>query len=147
QRNWGLGLGYKFDMAGGSTAIDLNHARFVDKSNESEEEHVYAAGVWDSSEAEATDIDAQDAETSLKLAHKRPLGTRGFADVEFGVDYRQKKRESTYTFLEFEAVAENDPVVYEANGVARSTIRERRIDPYAMLSGQRGNLGWETGLR
>lgn len=144
QNNWGLGLEYRFDMAGGSTEFDLDYARFEDKSTESEEEIVYDEGEWDSHEAEALDIDAKDAETSFKVAHKRPLGA---VEMEFGLDYRKKKRESTHTYFEFEAEDEGDPVVYQPDTIVGSVIEETRADPYLMFSGRSGNLAWETGLR
>lgn len=144
QNNWGVGLEYKFDMAGGVTEFDLDHARFVDKSTESEEKHAYVNGEWDESEAEAQAVDANDAETSLKISHKRPLGG---ADMEFGIDYRNKKRDVEYTYWEFKAENEGDEVVYELDDVVDSLIEEKRLDPYIMFSGKGDRLSWETGLR
>src|SRR3546814_15825336 len=77
-------------MAGGTTEIDLDYAKFDDKSMESEEAHARVDGEWDESEAERLDIDASDAETSFKVAHKRSLGA---AQMEFGLDYRTKRSE------------------------------------------------------
>src|SRR3546814_1582510 len=64
---------------------------------ESEEAHARVDGEWDESEAERLDIDASDAETSFKVAHKRSLGA---AQMEFGLDYRTKKREIDHTYYE-----------------------------------------------
>lgn len=152
QTNWGLGAEYKFDMAGGATEIGLTYARFKDKNIESEEEHKYENGpAWDwvESSAEKTVFDSQDAETGLHLAHKRPMG---FADMEFGLDYAFKNRITKYTPYEWEDEADvghtaPDPVDYEVDDAIKNTITERRTDPYLMLSGKRGALGWETGLR
>src|SRR3546814_4919446 len=80
QQNWGIGAEYRFDMAGGTTEIDLDHARFDDQSMESEEAHARVDGEWDESEAERLDIDASDAETSFNLAHKRSLGAARMED-------------------------------------------------------------------
>ena len=144
QRNWGIGAEYKFDMAGGTTEFDLDYARFEDDSAESEEKQEYVNGEWDASEAEASAVDAKDAETSFKIAHRRPVGA---SELEFGVDYRRKKRDITYTNYEWEAEDEGDPVVYELDGSVGSLIEETRVDPYVMLSGKGEVFSWEAGLR
>ena len=144
QQNWGIGAGYRFDMAGGSTRLDLDFARFQDGSAEREEKHEYLNGSWDASEAEAEAVDARDTEVGAKLAHVRPLGA---AELEFGIDYRRKKRDVSYTRYAWEAAREGDTVDYALDGVIGSLIEETRLDPYAMLSGHAGALSWETGLR
>jgi len=144
QQNWGVGAEYRFDMAGGTTELDLDYARFEDKSMESEQAHAYVDGTWDESEAERLDIDASDAETSFKVAHKRSLGA---AQMEFGIDYRAKKREIDHVYYEFAAGNEGDPVVYELDTTIGSLIEETRIDPYLMFSGDLGVMAWEAGLR
>jgi outer membrane receptor protein involved in Fe transport len=144
QQNWGLGAEYRFELAGGTTEIDLDHARFEDDSAESEEEIAFENGVWDSHEGESEQIDATDAETSLKIAHRRSMG---FAQMEVGVDYRSKQRDSTIGTFEFEAQDEGDPVVYQPDNVVTSRIEEDRIDPYLMFSGHTGPFSWEAGLR
>ncbi len=144
QVNWGLGAEYRFEMAGGTTEIDLDHARFKDNSSESEQKHEYVNGEWDASEAEAQSVDAIDKETGFTLAHKRALGS---AELQFGVDWRSKKRDITYTNFAWEADNEGDPVVYELDGSIGSLIEETRVDPYVMVSGKRGALAWEAGLR
>lgn len=144
QKNWGVGAGYRFDMAGGTTEFDLDYARFEDDSAESEEKHEYVNGEWDASEAEAQAVRADDAETSFKIAHKRPIGN---AELEFGVDYRSKKRDIAYTNYAWEAEDEGDPVVYGLDGTIESRIKETRLDPYVMLSGRGGMFSWEAGLR
>ena len=144
QKNWGIGAEYRFDMAGGTTEIDLDHARFEDAGVESEESHAYVDGEWDGSEAESQAVDAQDAESSLKVAHQRPVGG---AELEFGADYRRKKRDIAYTSYEWEAEEEGDPVIYEPDGVVASVIEEKRLDPYIMFSGKGEAWSWEAGLR
>ena len=145
QKNWGLGVEYSFDMAGGTTGFDLDHARFEDGSVESEEKHAYVDGEWDESEAESLAIDAKDAETSFKVAHKRHLGDA--TEMEFGIDYRHKKRDISHTSYEWEAGNEGDAVAYELDGIVDSVIEEKRLDPYLMFSGYGGILSWEAGLR
>ena len=144
QKNWGIGASYKFDMAGGRTEFDIDHARFVDNSAESEEKHEYVNSEWDKSEAEAQAVDAKDSESSFKIAHQRPLGA---AELEFGVDWRRKKRDIVHTNFEWEADNEGDPVDYALDGTIGSLIEETRIDPYLMLSGKHAAFSWEAGLR
>src|SRR3546814_3725437 len=107
-------------MAGGTTEIDLDHARFDDQSMESEEAHARVDGEWDESEAERLDIDASDAATSFKLAHKRSLGA---ARMEFGIDYRTKKREIDHTYYEFAAANAGDPRSEEKTPELQSLMR------------------------
>ncbi len=144
QKNWGIGAEYKFDIAGGTTEFDLDYAKFEDNSAEREESHEYVNGEWDASEAEASAVEADDTETSFKIAHKRPAGS---AELEFGVDYRRKKRDIVYTNYEWEGEEEGDPVVYELDGTIGSLIEETRVDPYLMLSGKGEVFSWEAGLR
>ena len=145
QNNWGVGAEYSFGMAGGETEIDLDHARFEDDSSETEESYQYLNGEFDAAEAEAQAVDASDRETSLKIAHQRNVG--GALEMEFGVDYRDKRRDVAYTNYEWEAAEEGDPVVYELDGVVASVIEETRIDPYLMFSSQGESFAWEAGLR
>ncbi|MGH6643208.1 MAG: TonB-dependent receptor plug domain-containing protein [Pseudoxanthomonas sp.] len=144
QKNWGVGAEYKFDMAGGTTEFDLGYAKFEDDSSEREESHEYVNGEWDASEAEASAVEADDTETSFKIAHKRPVGG---SELEFGVDYRKKKRDIVYTNYEWEGEEEGDPVVYGLDGTIGSLIEETRIDPYVMVSGKGEVFSWEAGLR
>jgi TonB-dependent receptor len=67
--------------------------------------------------------------------------------MEFGVDYRTKKRDINHAYYEFAADEEGDPVVYELDTRIGSLIEETRIDPYLMFSGTAGTLAWEAGLR
>lgn len=144
QENWGVGVDYKFDMAGGTTSFDFDHARFKDDSAEQEEEIAYVNGEWDGAEGEATSVDAKDAETGFKLAHKRPVSG---AELEFGVDWRRKKRDVTYTNFAWEAEEEGDAVAYALDGSVGSVIEEKRLDPYVMVSGKGESFAWEAGLR
>ena len=144
QKNWGIGAEYRFDMAGGTTELDFDYARFEDSSIETEEAHAYVDGEWDESEAERLDIDASDTETSFKIAHKRWLGG---TEMQFGVDYRAKEREIDHAYYEFAADNQGDPVVYQPDTMVGSLIEETRIDPYLMFSGGTGVMAWEAGLR
>lgn len=144
QTNWGIGADYRLAVAGGTTILSAEHARFKDNSVEREESYSYLNGTWDSSEGEKTGFDSHDEESGLKLAHRRALAS---AEMEFGLDLRTKSRLTRYTEFEWEGAAESDPVVYEESGVISSRIREKRVDPYLMFSGTTGALDWEAGLR
>lgn len=144
QTNWGVALDYRLDMAGGTTIVALEHARFKDDNVESEESYSYVNSEWDSSEGEKTAFDSSDKETGLKLAHQRSLGP---VELEFGVDLRRKNRLTQYTEYAWEGEAEGDLPVYEVDGLIRSQIEERRTDPYLSLSGRSGALQWEAGVR
>ena len=145
QKNWGIGAEYRFDMAGGTTEFDLDYAKFEDDSAVREESHEYVNGEWDGSEAEASAVEADDNETGFRIAHRRPVGGR--TELEFGVDYRKKKRDIVYTNYEWEGEEEDEPVVYELDGSIGSLIEETRVDPYLMLSGKGEVFSWEAGLR
>ncbi|HYG07089.1 MAG TPA: TonB-dependent receptor [Stenotrophomonas sp.] len=161
QKNYGISAEYKFDMAGGTTKLSVDHARFQNSQATTEGEEVYVSGEdqwdqtwsidqgeWDETAFEAEAVSAKDAETGLHLAHVRPLGN---VELEFGVDYRTKKRESLVTFYEWEAEEEGQtpvfPTDYELDGSVASEIREKRLDPYIMFTGKGEVFSWEAGLR
>jgi len=162
QKNYGIGIEYKFDMAGGTTGFSVDHARFENSQATTEGEHVYVSGEenwddnwsipadaeWDETAYEAQAVSAKDAETGFKLAHMRPVGA---AELEFGVDYRTKKREGLVTDYEWEAEEENETpdslADYERDGSVASVIEEKRLDPYLMLSSKGESFSWEAGLR
>lgn len=162
QKNYGLGLEYRFDMAGGNTRLLVDHARFENYEGSTEGEQVYigdAAGwdgswgidgaEWDETVYEAEDIDARDSESGVTLAHVRPAGG---AELEFGVDLRNKKRESRISYYEWEADTEDQapprfPADYALDRSVASVIEEKRVDPYVMLSGRGAVFAWEAGLR
>lgn len=161
QKNYGISAEYKFDMAGGTTELSVDHARFENSQATTEGEEVYVSGEenwddtwsiegaeWDETAFEAEAVSAKDAETGFKLAHVRPAGG---AELEFGVDYRTKKRESLVTSYEWEAEEEGQtptfPADYELDGSVASVIEEKRLDPYIMLSSKGELFSWEAGLR
>ena len=95
-------------------------------------------------EAEASSVDARDDETSFKMAHKRPLGT---TELEFGVDYRSKKRDITYTNSRGKPRTKATGWSMNWTAASASVIEETRLDPYIMFSGANGAISWEAGLR
>ncbi len=161
QKNYGIGAEYKFDMAGGRTRLSVDHARFENAQATTEGEEIYeSAGSnfdeiwsidgakWKETVFEAEAVTAKDAETGFKLAHTRPAGD---AEMEFGVDYRTKKREGLLMGYEWEASAAGQlpsfPVDYDLDRSVASVIEEKRLDPYLMFNGNVADFAWEAGLR
>lgn len=149
QDNGSLGVEYVFDMAGGRTELDLDHARFDEDTVSTEEESGFddedTPPSFDEREGTRTLTDIADRETTFKLAHKRGVGA---ATVEFGVDWMDKQRDTTLQVSEVSTDEEDAALPpYEEFERATSRIEETRIDPYLMFSGTTGALAWEAGLR
>ncbi len=149
QKNLSLNGAYAFDLAGGRSEIELGYARFDDERFDTEQETGYDDGdqppSFDGLEGTRILTDARDREFSLKLAHQHEWGT---TKLEFGVDGVDKRRDSDLRTSEVEAKKEGQPLPpYAEFARQRSRIQERRVDPYAMLSGHSGGLQWEAGLR
>lgn len=149
QDNGSLGVEYVFDMAGGRTELDLDHARFDEDTVSTEEESGFddedTPPSFDEREGTRTLTDIADRETTFKLAHKRGVGA---ATVEFGVDWMDKRRDTTLQVSEVSSDEEGAALPpYEEFERATSRIEESRIDPYLMFSGTTGALAWEAGLR
>ena len=161
QKNYGIAAEFKFDMAGGRTEVSVDHARFENSQATTEGEELFeSAGSnfdntwsidgakWKETVYAAESASAKDAETGFKLAHARPAGN---AEMEFGVDYRTKKRESQLITYEWEANAAGEvpafPVDYDLDRSMSSVINEKRLDPYLMFSGKGDAFAWEAGLR
>jgi outer membrane receptor protein involved in Fe transport len=158
--NLSLRARYDHDMFGGRTRFKLGYANIRDDQYETEYESEYLRDALpypdeDRFTADAEDVRIRDEEISGALEHERDLA--GDMELEFGVQVARKDRDSLVTeaprirfnvpnapgvrptvppFAAFAAVAGGD-----------STIEETRIDPYLMLSGDRGALKWEAGLR
>ncbi len=168
QKNYGIGLDYKFGFAGGTTKFSADYARFDNDEAEIEASHVYVnpaadfdqewsadGAIWDESGSEKSEIKAKDDEIGFKLAHTQPLGES--TEVEVGVDYRHKKRDISYINYEWESDDEISlaeareldirTLPYELDGTINSVIKEKRLDPYVQFSGKSGAFGWEAGLR
>ncbi len=149
QDNWSLGVEYAFDMAAGRTEFDLDYARFDDDTRATEEESKYddedTPPSFDEREGVRTLTDTRDSEATFKLAHKRGVGAATF---EFGVDFMDKRRETTLQVSEVSSDEEGAPLpAYTDFDRNDSRIDEQRIDPYLMLSGTSGALAWEAGVR
>jgi outer membrane receptor protein involved in Fe transport len=149
QTNLTLGASYAFDMAGGRSEIDLGYAAFEDESFDTEEETSYddddTPPSFDEIEGARELTDTDDTELSFKLAHKRQFTS---AEMEFGVDYMDKARDTDLRVSEVDTDVEGDPLPpYADFDRNASTIDERRIDPYLMFSGAGQSLEWQAGLR
>ncbi len=80
---------------------------------------------------------------TARLDHKRALG---MLDLEFGVDYANKKREGHLSEAEIGDPDEPFPAP-EVLPAGFYTIEETRVDPFVMLSRTNGIFAWEAGLR
>ena len=150
QRNVALALDYVFDMAGGRTGIEASWSRFDDDTRDVEEEIGYddeeTPPAFDGYEGTKILTDGRDSERALQLFHKREIG--GGTTMEFGVAAQVKDRDITRATSEVEAEDEGEPLPpYTDFDLARSTIEERRVDPYLMFSHKGATFEWETGRR
>ncbi|RDY67014.1 TonB-dependent receptor plug domain-containing protein [Lysobacter soli] len=149
QDNWSLGVEYAFDMAGGRTEFDIDYARFDDDTRSTEEESGFddedMPPSFDEREGTRTLTDTRDSEGSFKLSHKRGVGG---ATMEFGVNYLDKRRDTTLQVSEVDTDEEGAALPpYDEFDRNDSRIDETRVDPYLMFSGTAGALAWEAGLR
>jgi outer membrane receptor protein involved in Fe transport len=144
-----LGANYAFDMLDGRTDLDFGHSSFSEDQFDTEEEVGYddddTPPSFDENEGERTLTHTKDVENSFSFSHQRPLGD---AQMEFGVDFVDKKRETVLQTSEVDTDVEGAPLpAYAEFERTSSRIDETRIDPYLMLSGRSGAVSWETGLR
>jgi outer membrane receptor protein involved in Fe transport len=155
--NWSVGTRYQREMLGGETTFRLGYAAIDDDQYEFEDEFTYDddnlpfpdADVFESTR---TRTNIQDQELSAALQHKVDLGG---VELEFGVQYAGKERDTDVSATELEVEIDDAPapppaIVYDPfepvdGGV--NTIEETRIDPYVMVSGETGALKWQAGLR
>ncbi len=158
-RNWSLDAKTDFEMGGGKTKIKIGYAKFDDEQFELEEEYEYLRDAIaypedDRFTGDQTFSDLKDKEITGKIAHIRETAGK---EWEFGVDFNDKKRDTNITTDRNRITIPNAPAarpvipgVYGpflavAGGV--NLIKEERIDPYAMISGEYGILKWEAGVR
>ncbi|PZQ55235.1 MAG: TonB-dependent receptor, partial [Phenylobacterium zucineum] len=156
--NWALQARYDRDMAGGKTRLKLGYAQLTDHQDEIEEEYEYLRDTRpfpddDRFTGDRTRTRLKDKEWSGELSHRRDVG---MAKLEFGVQYIRKDRDTDITTVRNRVTIPNPPAARPnldnygplapvVGGV--NTIEEERIDPYVMLSGEQGALGWEAGVR
>jgi len=148
--NWSINGRYEREMLGGETTFKLGYATIEDSQFEQEAELDIGDEVI---EGERTDTDLTDEEIQAAIEHKIQLG--GGMELEFGVQYSDKNRETSIFSAEaevedevtFRALLDSEYEDYEAVAGGVNTIEETRIDPYVMLSGENGPAKWEAGLR
>lgn len=148
--NWSVNSRYEREMLGGETTFKLGYATIDDEQFEQEEELDVGDEVI---EGERTRTNVTDEEIQAAIEHKIELS--GGMELEFGVQYSKKDRDTS--IFSAEAEVEDEPVFralldseyedYEAVDGGVSTIEETRVDPYIMLSGENGPAKWEAGLR
>ncbi len=151
---------YERDMFGGETRFKLGYANIDDAQFEFENESEYRRDAIvfpdeDRFTADATRTNINDEELSGAVEHERDLTDD--LELEFGVQYNKKDRrtdirEATRIRFNVPNAPGVRPTVVPFSGFAKvpggdNTIEETRIDPYVMLSGERGALKWEGGLR
>lgn len=157
--NWSLGLRYDREMLGGKTRFKIGYAELKDTQDEVEEEFEYLRDAVafpedDRFTGDLTFTRLKDREFSAHLSHEVALGE---AKVEFGVQYADKDRDTDITADRNRVTIPNAPAARPtlpgaygpflpvAGGV--STIEERRIDPFVMVTGRSTGMSWEAGLR
>ncbi|NBB51989.1 TonB-dependent receptor [Rhizobium sp. CRIBSB] len=158
--NLSLSAKYEYDMFGGETQFKLGYSYIDDQQYEfeSESEYLRDAIIFpdeDRFTLDSTTVDIRDEEVSGAIEHQRDLA--GDVELEFGVQWNQKDRESY--IAETPRIRFNVPnaptprPAVPAFGAfvpvpgGEATIEETRIDPYVMLSGESGAVKWEAGLR
>jgi outer membrane receptor protein involved in Fe transport len=149
QDNYGVGAALEFPGLGGRNELEAQYAGFADDTVNTEEEVGFdddeTPPAFDDFEGQRTILDLDDREWSLSFAHQREIGS---AELELGIDFQDKDREVVLDASEVEAEDEGEPLPpYVEFERAASTIEERRLDPYLMLSGARDAFAWEAGLR
>lgn len=152
--NWSVNGKFKREMLGGETAVKLGYSVFTDSQYEFENEIEYLRDAipfpdGDRFTADKARTELEDKEFTAKLEHKRALA--GF-DVEFGVQYQQKDRDTLITEIprnRYNLPSANPPAdkAYAPVLGGDSAIKETRLDPYVMVSGKAGDMKWEAGLR
>jgi outer membrane receptor protein involved in Fe transport len=155
--NWSVGARYEREMLGGETTFRIGYAAIDDDQYEFEDEFTYDdddlpfpdADVFESTR---TRTNIQDQELSAALQHQIDLGG---VELEFGVQYAGKERDTDIRETELEVEIDDAPapppaIVYdpfEPVDGGLNTIEETRIDPYVMVSGETGAMKWQAGLR
>ena len=150
QRNYSIGAEVEFVAFGGYNEISASMANFSESTVSTEEEVGYddddTPPSFDAFEGTRELVDIDDKEYGIEFEHQRSLSSG--AELEFGIDYRNKQRESALAVSEVDTDEEGAPLPpYSEFDLLDARIQERRLDPYLMMVGTAGALSWETGLR
>lgn len=150
QQSYAIKGDYRIEHAsGGKTEVSFDFARMQDDTHNVEEEIGYddddMPPSFDDYEGTLQRSALRDREHGAAVSHALPLGA---ATLEFGIDYRDKRRDVDLRTSEVDTDEEGGPLPpYDDFVLDTSRIEERRVDPYLMLSGKGGAFAWETGLR
>lgn len=150
QQNYAIKGDYRIEHAsGGKTEVSFDLARMQDDTRNVEEEIGYddddMPPSFDDYEGTLQLSALRDREHGAAVSHALPVGA---ATLEFGIDYRDKRRDVDLRTSEVDTDEEGEPLPpYDDFVLDTSRIEERRVDPYLMLSGKGGAFAWETGLR
>lgn len=157
--NWSVTGKLEIEGGGGKTKVKLGYAKFDDEQEELEEETEYLRDATpfpedDRFTGDLTYTDLKDREITARLSHEREAAGK---EIEFGVDYNRKTRDNAITTDRNRITIPNPPAARPAIpgaygpflpvGGGLNEIKEERIDPFFMLSGEAGRLKWEAGLR
>jgi outer membrane receptor for ferrienterochelin and colicin len=149
QTNWSLAAGFEFPALGGNNELGIDYAAFEEDTTNTEEQVGFddddTPPSFDEFEGTRELFDLEDDELRLAFAHQRALGAM---ELELGLQYQDKDRDTVLDVSEVSTDEEGAPLPpYAEFERSSSTIEERRIDPYVMLSGASDALAWEAGLR
>jgi outer membrane receptor protein involved in Fe transport len=149
-RNHAFDVAYDFAAMGGRNEISWNYASFKDEIVNTEIETGFddddSPPSFDETEGTRELFDLDDREWSLAYSHKRELNAA--TEVEFGLQYNDKQRESDLRVSEVASDVEGAPLpAFTDFDLFSSKIEEQRLDPYLMFSGAGDRLSWEAGLR
>ncbi len=172
QESYSLNAGYALDMLGGRTKLKAGFAAFKDDTSEFENEAEYLRGselpaIGDpAANRQYPEVDRftrdlepfaiDDQEMNAKVEHERAFGD---LDLQFGLQFRQKERDTTLGTGRFRANQPNGTIAPDASGtgilgytdpavvLTRSNIQRSNIDPFVQVNSDSGALSWEAGLR
>lgn len=143
QENYTLRAKIDAPFLGGEAKIRVGYAAFKDDIVSTELVDEYDAGVIDEREGTREFTDQTDDEFFATLAEV--LEYDGFT-LKVGIDHTRKKRESSLVVAE-NAGGPSFPPPDPPEPGADYTIEEGRLDPYALVRGEAGELKWEAGVR
>lgn len=159
QENWSTTAKFTTSALGGKTQFKVGFATFFDKTNTDETEFSYLEDNIpfpddDEFETEYTRNKLQDTELSAAFSHEREIGA---VAAEVGLQYMKKDRDTANMSADNDGNIPNAPgprppipgtlSAYSPIDGGLNEIKERRLDPYIMFSGEAGPLSWEAGLR
>lgn len=159
QDNWSTVAKFTTGALGGKTQLKVGYAKFLDNTRTDETEFVYLDDDTpfpddDAFETEYVRNRISDGEFQAQISHAHPLGS---LTGEIGLQYQRKNRDISVLSADNDGDIDDTPAPrpsipgtlsdYEAVPGGLSDLKETRLDPYIMLSGEAGPMKWEAGLR